>query len=77
MSLVVHLLIEDGFNVVFVVMFDLVDVLAVLAKDLLLTSPSVEFEPVGLLDSHLHFGDFVGLPPCQIDLGKDASLLQL
>ena len=77
MSLVVHLLIEDSFNVVFVVVFDLVDVLAVLAEDLLFASPSVEFEPVGLLDGHLHFGDLVGLPPCQIDLGKDTGLFQL
>ncbi len=77
MSLVVHLLIEDCFNVVFVIMFDLVDVLAVLAKNLLFASPSVEFEPVGLLDGQLHFGDLVGLPPCQIDLGKDTGLLQL
>ncbi len=77
MSLVVHLLIEDSFNVVFVVVFDLVDVLAVLAEDLLFASPSVKFEPVGLLDGHLHFGDLVGLPPCQIDLGKDTGLFQL
>lgn len=77
MLLVVHLLIENSFNVVFVIMFDLVDVLAVLAEHLLLAPPCIEFKPVRLLNAHLHISDLVGLSPCQLDLGQDSRLFKL
>ena len=70
----VRLLRSDRLNVMFMFMFDFIDVLPVLAEHELVPPPGVHFEPVLFLDGELHLGVLLRLPLGLRDARHDPPL---